>query len=839
MRLSNIAYLYLIRLKARVVLVQEIFAVLGIAVGVALLFASQVAGTSLSGSVAQLTSGVIGKSTYQLNARSPEGFRETLFKEVQRLPGVQAAVPVLEQQAGVIGPTGTRAVDLIATDPRFVSLVGPLLQHFSTKQLAHQQALALPAPIAQAIGTGPLETVNLQLGGKLIPALVAVELTSANIGQLVHSPVVIAPLAYAQKLTSMHGKISRIFVQPQPGREREVRAGLLRIAGDRLNVQPANFDATLFSQAAGPINQSTATFAAICALVGFMFAYCSMLLTIDLRRALIRELRRGGSTRWETTKTLLFDAFVLGALASVLGLALGELLSIMVFPANSGYLSFAFPVGTQRIVTWQSIAISTGVGMLAATVGVMSPARDVWTRTTRKNAPREPHSLGVGTLSAVIGGLLCLGATTLILVVAPQSAVLGVVALILALLLLLPVLIDVIVHVFDGLQRPAGSAATEIAVLEVRSLNTRARSIAIAATASIAVFASVTIQGSHANLQSGLDRLVHQLSTITDLWVLPGGEQDLLATTPLTGVKPLSLAHLPGVQDVGLYRASFLEYGGRRVWVLAPPRTARSPIPPSQLLSGNLTLATARLRTRGWAVLSQQVAEEQHLRIGQSFTLPAPDATRLRLAATTTNLGWPPGAVILNSADYAHAWPRTAPSAYNITLAPGASASHVTSEIQHAIGAGTGLIVQTAHEREQKQVAASHEGLVRLTQIALLVLLAGVLATATSMSAIIWQRRRRFARMKIQGYTTETLWFALLWESILLFGAGCAVGAGLGIYGQLLLSHALLTVTGFPVIFSIDALLAVGSFALVTIVAAVIVGAPGYRAASIRPYPYA
>ena len=52
MRLSNIAHLYVVRLKARVVLVQELFAVLGIAVGVALLFASQVASTSLDGSVA-------------------------------------------------------------------------------------------------------------------------------------------------------------------------------------------------------------------------------------------------------------------------------------------------------------------------------------------------------------------------------------------------------------------------------------------------------------------------------------------------------------------------------------------------------------------------------------------------------------------------------------------------------------------------------------------------------------------------------------------------------------------------------------------------------------------
>ena len=110
----------------------------------------------------------------------------------------------------------------------------------------------------------------------------------------------------------MRGRITRIFVQARAGRGGEVRAGLERLAAARLNVEPADFDATLFAQAAEPINQSTETFAAICALVGFMFAYCAMLLTTPLREGLIRSLRRNGATRLETVKTLLFDALVLG-----------------------------------------------------------------------------------------------------------------------------------------------------------------------------------------------------------------------------------------------------------------------------------------------------------------------------------------------------------------------------------------------------------------------------------------------------------------------------------------------------------------------------------------------
>ena len=48
MRLSGIRYIYEARLGARAVLVQEGFAILGIAVGVALLFASQISSTSAS-----------------------------------------------------------------------------------------------------------------------------------------------------------------------------------------------------------------------------------------------------------------------------------------------------------------------------------------------------------------------------------------------------------------------------------------------------------------------------------------------------------------------------------------------------------------------------------------------------------------------------------------------------------------------------------------------------------------------------------------------------------------------------------------------------------------------
>lgn len=835
MPLSNIVHLYVARLKARTALLQEALAVLGIAVGVALLFAAQIANTTLNGSVAQLTSGVIGKATYQLEGRSPAGFSTAIFSEVQKLPGVAHAVPILEQQGLISGSTGRITdVTLLASDPRDVRLAGPLLSHINGSQLASQDVLALTEATARAIGG--LNKATIVVNGRRLQVTSTVELTEADVGQLANSPVAIVPLAFGQQLAGLPGRITRVFVQPDASRQRQVRNELLKVADGHLNLEPANFDATLFSRAAAPVNQSTATFAFICSLVGFAFAFCSMLLTVDVRRGLIRELRRGGATRPETIKVVLFDALVLGVAASVIGLVFGDLLSLLVFGTNPGYLTFAFPVGAQRIVTWQSALISVGIGMLAAGIGVLTPMRDIWSRL-----PGDRRRFGgslAGRWSVILAGsgLLCMAVTTMIFVWAPQSAIVGVVVLLLALVLLLPPLGDAGRATFERMEKLVGRGAMKLAVAELRDPTMRLRSIGVTITAAIAVFAAVAIQDSHSNLQRGLNRLVHELSDISSVWVLAPGQQNTLATVPFSDSYGSRIAHLAGVRAVGRYRGGFLNLGDRRLWVLAPPDGVANPMPVGQVVDGNTRVATRRLRAGGWAVISQAVAAEEHLSIGDRFTLPSAHPITVRVAATISNLGWPPGAVIIASDDFERAWESDEPTAYNVQVTSGVSAAVVAHEIRGALGSAS-LMVETERRRETTQVEVSRRGLSRLTQIAILVLIAGVLATVTTMGQAISMRRPRYRRLKRQGVATTALWAALVWESVVLVGCGCFAGAVLGIYGQLALSRALNVVTGFPVILSAGLLFAIGALALVTMVAAAMLAVPGYRTASVEPMP--
>jgi putative ABC transport system permease protein len=830
---GNVVHLYRVRLRAR--LVQELFAVVGIAAGVALLFASQVASQSLSSSVAQLSHGIVGNATLQLLARDPNGMPEGLLAQVRRIEGVRVAAPLLEASANATGPKGSESVELVGADSSLRQLGGALVRHTELEPFAGIGAVLLPAPLATRLGVTKFgREVTLALYGRTERAPLYEQLHERQIGGLAASPIVVAPLFFAQEMTGLAGRVSRILVQPAPGMEGQVREALVRLAAGRLNVESTSYDERLFAKAASASNQSTALFAVISALVGFLFAFNAMLLTVPQRRRLIADLRRDGYTPRTVIGVLLLDAVALGLFACLLGLVLGDELSIHLFRSNPGYLGSAFVVGTQRVVGWQSVAIAAGGGMLASVVAVLSPLRDIISRDPLAAiTPKEGSAAGHANIKTALAGVLCLVAATAILLAAPKLAILGMVLLIAALLLVLPVVLDLALALLTRLARRLTGAVVHVAAMELSAA--RARAIGVAATGAIAVFGAVAIQGAHANLLTGLENAARDENTFTDMWVSPPGAYNLLRTAPFAATQQTRLESLPGVRAVRFYRGGLLDWGERKVWVIAPPAGANPLLPSSQILEGSVARAAARLRAGGWAVLSQAIASEHHLRIGASVTLPTPVPTTFRMAALSTNIGWAPGAIIMTAADYARAWGSADASAYNVLLAPGASAARVVGEIRGALGPSSGLAVQSAQAHASEQNALSRQGLQRLSEIATLILVVAVLAMAAAIANMVWQRRPRLAKLKLEGFPRGELWRTILLESVLLLAVGCLTGAVFGLYGQQLLDRALANVINFPVVYSVAAISALVSLAIVTVTALAIVAIPGYLAAGVAP----
>ncbi len=201
------------------------------------------------------------------------------------------------------------------------------------------------------------------------------------------------------------------------------------------------------------------------------------------------------------------------------------------------------------------------------------------------------------------------------------------------------------------------------------------------------------------DLLRGIENASAQYFATAQVWVSTGG--DVFDTNSFAPGRPVAaIARAPGVAAVRVYQGGLLDVGERRMWVRARPSGDASAIEASQLLHGDYASATSELRAGGWAAVSSDFAEERHLRVGGSFALPTPSGVeRLRVAAITTNSGWPAGAITLGAADYGRYWRTSEAAALEVSLKPGVSPAAGRRAVLAALGSASGLGVGIAAER--------------------------------------------------------------------------------------------------------------------------------------------
>lgn len=831
-RLSMLLHLYRMRLRSHAV--QELLAGSGIAVGVALVLGVLVANTSLTSSAGELVHQVVGSARLQLAARSSEGFDERLAEDTARLPGVKATAAVLRENVAVVGPRGRQAVQLVGVTPTVATLGGLGTRDFGAEGFRFAGGLILSASTASAIGAEPNERVTVLAFGGARQIRVGAVLSGSPFGALASSPVAFTLLSGAQRLTGLGRRVTQVLVEPRSGSDRVVASGMRALASGRLNVAPADEELRLLDRAVKPNDQSTSLFAAISVMVGFLLALNAMLLTVPERRRFVADLRMQGYD-WRQILVLLgFQAFILGAVASAAGVLLGDALSRAFFHRIPAYLITAFPIGSQQVLHLGTVVLALGCGVLATMLASLSPVLDL--RPSRPTDAILRDRAGGGevlahstTLKLAIGGSASVLVIVALVLAAPGTTIAGGVALALTTLCLVPAVFAAVARGLRWIGERVRSSALIVVVSELRATTTR--SVALAGIAGLAVYGGVAIGGARADLLRGLDVNFGEYLRTADVWVTTGGN-DLTTNGFRDEGAAAAVAHAPGIASVRVYQGGFLDVGPRRMWVIARPADDSSMIPASQLLDGGLARATRLLRSGGWATVSSAFADEHHLHVGAAFSLPTPGgAARFGLAAVTTNLGWSPGAVIMSSSDYRRYWQTADPTALEVDLRPSVSPAAGRRAVTRALGQRAGLGVQTLAERRAQYAADSRQGLQALSEIATLLLIAAALAVASALSAAIWQRRARLASLKIQGYGTAQLWRALLLESAIVLGVGCAVGAAAGVLGHALASRWLRLTTGFPAPFTVGVAQLLLTLALLAAIALVVIALPGLAAA--------
>lgn len=835
MRLSVLFGLYRRRLRDHTV--TELLAGGGIAVGVALVFGVLVANGSIVGSVREDVRAVGGSADLEFVARSPDTFSQQLGERIAGLPGVAGSASLLRQYGVIEGPRGRQRVQFVGIDPSLIRLGGFATKNLGEGALLLTRGVGLPSSLASAIGTEARQTSKLMVNGSSSPVRVRAVLNSGTIGPLASLPLVVALLPYAQTIAGAHGQINEVLVEPRPGRDRQVARELRALAGGTIDVGPADNELRLAETAAAPVNRSTSLFVAIAAMVGFLLALNAMLLTIPERRRAIADMRIQGFDAKQVLAIVVFQAMALGIGASCVGIVAGDLLARTLFHEVPSYLATAFPVTDSQAVHAGTVLVAFGCGLVAALLVSLSPIFDLRSDRPVDAVFHDPGEPGQAITDKTTFGAAALGAVLIALVsvcVILDSAltVPGGVVLALAALCLIPLLFRMTSRLLRRFAHRYHGGMVAVTAIEMDG--TATRSIALAGVAALAIYGVVAVGGARGDLLRGLDDAIVQEWGSAPVWVTPDGNI-FDADGFRIQTRPDPLARAGGtIAAVHVHQGGFLDLGTHRLWIRAVPPNNSTMILSSQLLKGDLVNATARMREDGWATISSGFAKEHDLHIGSPFVLPTPSgAAPFRVAAITTNTGWPSGTVSLNTRDYTRYWLTTAPTAISLSLQPGVTAITGRNVVRAILKDQPGLRVQTSQERIAEVESAVRQGLRTLNEISTLLLIVAALALATALSTAIYQRRSRLASLKAQGFDRGQLWRCLLMESAIVLGIGCFDGVVLGVYAHALADRYLRENVGFPAPFAVGGAQVALALLVLLGIALAIIALPGYSAAGV------
>lgn len=321
--LWRIGWRFLIRHKW-----QSALMVLGIALGVAVIVAIDLANASAAAAFQLSTETLTGKATHQING-GPRGVDEQVFVNMKRSGWSYPAAPVISVYASSPQLGGT-LLQLLGIDPfsdtPFRSFLGS-----SQAVPIDQMASFLTRPGAILLSKYFSERYNLSLGDTIVvetvgrshEAVVAGFLDPVDtLSKRTLEGVILADISTAQELAGLEGWVSRVdLILPEGDTQilNLLQAGLP--AG--YQIIPASARSTAVEQMTDAFRVNLTALSLLALVVGLFLIYNTMTFSVVQRRELFGTLRCLGVTRLEVFGMVIGEAVLVGAIGSLIGIGLG------------------------------------------------------------------------------------------------------------------------------------------------------------------------------------------------------------------------------------------------------------------------------------------------------------------------------------------------------------------------------------------------------------------------------------------------------------------------------------------------------------------------------------
>ena len=352
--------------------------IVGIALGVAVLFASLAVNAGIDRSIARTVEDLVGKADLRVSAFQERGLTAESVSAIRNTLGVRVAAPIVEQRTYLRPPID--ATNPVAA-PVTVLGIDPAVDHdiHDLHLVAGAQLLRRDQPdaiiterLAAEDGYAIDSELTLQAAGE--PEQFRVIGIAAGDGPLVGAlgRTVILPIDAATRIFGLDGA-TRVDVRLAEGfTAADVESALATklTAQPYVIAAPGDLAASLRASTSD-FQATTALIAALALFVGSFLIFNTVSMTVAERIREVGLLRAAGATRRQVTSFVLAAAATLGVAGSLLGVVLGIVLANVM----SGYLRTVGGVALNGPVLPRSaflIAFLAGLGVAIA--GALEPA---------------------------------------------------------------------------------------------------------------------------------------------------------------------------------------------------------------------------------------------------------------------------------------------------------------------------------------------------------------------------------------------------------------------------------------------------------------------------------
>jgi putative ABC transport system permease protein len=726
----------------------------------------------------------------------------SLLTKVRALPGTAEADGAIADQAQLVGRNGK--VISSGGAPGLAFSHSPAGEHFNPLSLTSGTWPTSPGEVAIDAATASKkhfkvgDDIGVIARGPVERFRIVGTVKFASVSSLGGATMAIFTLPEAQRLFHKQGRYDQINIAAKPGTSPgQLVSQIKPLLGPSAQVRTGQGQAAQATKdTSGFLNifqDFLLAFGGIALFVGSFVIANTLSITIAQRTRELATLRTLGATRRQVLMSVLVEAFVIGTIASVVGLFAGLLLAKAL---NSLLVSFGIDLPqASTVFKARTIIVALVVGIVITVIAAMRPALRS-TRVPPIAAAREgailpesrwakfgPYAAGATVILAIALMLVGVLASGLSTGLALLFVGVGAVALFIGVAMLAPKLVPPLVRVLGWPAKRFGGAAGQLA--EGNSGRNPARTASTASALMIGLALVTLVAVLAAGLRSRFEGSVKKAFVAN------------YAVTAENNFSPISLSsekairNVSGVTVVSGVRAGTARAFGSNINLTAvEPNVAR--VIKIDWQDGSQAV-TAKLGSDG-AFVDKDFAKSHHLQVGSPLAVETPSGRVLNLKVlgiTNPPKGGSPYGPVTISQQVFDSHYQNPQNLFTLVKMEGGVTDANTHRLDAALSGFPDAKVQNRTQFINNQLSGLNTLLNLLYVLLSLSIVVSLFGIVNTLVLTVFERTRELGMLRAVGMSRRQVRRMIRHESVITALLGAAFGIPLGILLALIVGGAI------------------------------------------------